>query len=96
MLRILSLRGLLILYLYRKFIKFISTPSRNSRLKIFYFDLIVVADRFALQIRRAGLWNADIMSTTYLTNFSRKYMRVVVGHYHHDQYFLSRVFVTLL
>ena len=46
MLRILLLRSFLILYLYRKFVKFISTPSRNSRLKIFYFNLIVAADRF--------------------------------------------------
>src|SRR6266498_975963 len=34
------------------------------------------------------------MSTTYLTNFPRKYMRVVAGHHHHGQYFLSRASVT--
>src|SRR6266536_3395652 len=34
------------------------------------------------------------MSTTYLINFPRKYMRVVAGHHHHGQYFLSRASIT--
>ncbi len=35
------------------------------------------------------------MFTTYLTNFPRKYMRVIADYHHHGQYFLSRVFITL-
>ena len=42
------------------------------------------------EIRRAGRWNDDIMSTTYLTSLPRKFMRIVAGHYHEGRYFLAR------
>jgi Centromere DNA-binding protein complex CBF3 subunit, domain 2 len=42
------------------------------------------------QIRRAGKWNDDVMTRTYLLNLFRDFMRKISGHFHEGRYFLSR------
>jgi Centromere DNA-binding protein complex CBF3 subunit, domain 2 len=59
-------------------------------MRISYSDLVVVADRVEFQIRRAGKWNDDTMSTTYLTELPREFIRIVAGHSAQGLYFIDR------
>ena len=51
-------------------------------------ELILTLD--TLQIRRAGKWNDDVMSTTYLTSLPRNFIRTVAGHPNEGHYFVDR------
>jgi hypothetical protein len=54
------------------------------------YDELDTNTLYTLQIRRAGKWNDDVMSTTYLSSLPRSFIRTAAGHPDKGHYFVDR------
>jgi Centromere DNA-binding protein complex CBF3 subunit, domain 2/Transcriptional activator of glycolytic enzymes len=72
-----------------RFILFLPLLISSSVADLIRFDEVDTNTLYILQIRRAGKWNDDVMSTTYLSSLPRDFIRTAAGH-EKGHYFVDR------